>query len=71
MDRLNLPTPKRSKESEDENRFNILRGQILSGNDNKTLVKEFKTMLLKMSGDGRINKNEARELLLDLTALGY
>lgn len=71
MDRLNLPTPKRSKESEDENRFNILRGQLLSGNDNKELVKEFKTMLLKLSNEGRIGKVEARELLLDLTALGH
>jgi hypothetical protein len=71
MDRLNLPTPKRNKESEDENRFNILRGQLLSGNDNKELVKEFKTMLLKLSNEGRIGKVEARELLLDLTALGH
>ncbi len=71
MDRLNLPTPKRTKDGEEENRFEILKGQIMAGNDSKELVKEFKTMLLKFSNDGRIKKAEAREILLDLTAMGY
>jgi hypothetical protein len=71
MDRLNIPTPKRSKDGEELNKFEILKGQIIAGNDNKELVKEFKQMLLKFSNDGRIKKSEARELLLDLTALGY
>lgn len=71
MDRLQLPTPKRTKSGEEENRFEILKGQIAAGNDSKELVKEFKVMLLKFSNDGRIKKNEAREILLDLTALGY
>lgn len=70
-DRLNIPTPKLSKEGEEMNRFEILKGQIVAGNDNKELVKEFKQMLLKFSNDGRIKKNEAREILMDLTALGY
>jgi len=48
-----------------------LKGQVMAGNDSKELIKEFKTMLLKFSNDGRIKKAEAREILLDLTALGY
>jgi hypothetical protein len=71
MDRLNLPTPERSQENEEEHKFEILKGQIMSGNDNKELVKEFKNMLLKMSNTGKINKSDAREILLDLIALGY
>lgn len=70
-DRLKIPTPKRSKEDEEENRFEILKGQIVAGNDSKELVKEFKRMLVKFSNEGRINKNEAREILLDLTAAGH
>jgi hypothetical protein len=70
-DRLKLPTPKLSKDGEEENRFEILKGEICSGNDNKELIKEFKQMLIKFSNDGRIKKNEAREILLDLTSLGY
>ncbi len=71
MDRLNLPTPKRTKDGEEENRFEILKGQISAGNDSKELIKEFKVMLVKFSNDGRIKKNEAREILLDLAAMGY
>lgn len=71
MDRLKLPTPKRTKEGEETNRFEILKGQIISGNDNKELIKEFKQMLLKLSDEGRIKKAEAREILLDLVALGH
>jgi hypothetical protein len=71
MDRLKLPTPKRTKEGEETNRFEILKGQLMSGNDNKELVKEFKQMLLKLSDEGRIKKSEAREILLDLVALGH
>ena len=71
MDRINLPTPKLSKDGEESNKFEILRGQIMAGNDNKDLVKEFKTMLVKFSNDGRVKKTEAREILLDLAALGY
>jgi hypothetical protein len=71
MDRLKLPTPKRTKEGEETNRFEILKGQIVSGNDNKELIKEFKQMLVKLSDEGRIKKSEAREILLDLVALGH
>ena len=70
-DRLKLKTPKRSKDGEEQNRFEILKGQIIAGNDNKDLVKEFKQMLLRFSNDGRIKKSEAREILLDLVALGH
>lgn len=71
MDRLKLPTPKRTKDDEEENRFEILRGQISAGNDNKEMVKEFKTLLVKFSNDGRIKKADAREILLDLASMGH
>lgn len=70
-DRIHLPTPKRSKDGEEENRFEILKGQIIAGNDNKDLIKEFKKMLVKFSDDGRIKKAEAREILMDLAAMGH
>jgi hypothetical protein len=70
-ERLNIPTPKLSKDGEEMNRFEILKGQIIAGNDNREMVKEFKTMLLKLSNEGRVKKAEAREILMDLTAMGY
>ncbi len=70
-DRLNIPTPKLCKDGEEQNRFEILKGEIQAGNDNREMVKEFKHLLVRFSNDGRIKKNEAREILLDLTSLGY
>lgn len=70
-DRLHLPTPKRTKDGEEENRFEILKGEIMAGNDGTDVVKEFKKLLLKFSNDGRIKKTEAREILLDLTSMGH
>ena len=71
MDRLDIPTPKMTKDGEEEYRFDVLKGQIMAGNDSKELVKEFKQLLLKFSNDGRIKKSDAREILLDLVSMGY
>jgi hypothetical protein len=56
---------------EDLNKFEIMKGEILSGNDSKELVKEFKVLIIKLSNAGRLPKGQARELLMDLTAMGY
>jgi hypothetical protein len=71
MDRLRLPTPKRTKDDEEEHRFEILKGMVIAGNDNKEMIKEFKTLLVKFSNEGRIKKTEAREILLDLASMGH
>lgn len=71
MDRLDIPTPKMTKDGEEEYRFEVLKGQIMAGNDSKELVKEFKQLLLRFSNDGRLKKSEAREILLDLVSMGY
>jgi hypothetical protein len=52
-------------------RFEILKGQILAGNDSKELVKEFKVAMLKFVKEGRIPKREANEILYELMALGF
>jgi hypothetical protein len=48
-----------------------MKGEILSGNDSKELVKKFKLMILKLSRNGMLPKNESNELLETLVNLGY
>lgn len=55
----------------EEDRFNILRGQIIAGNDSPVIAKEFKIILLKMLNSGRIPKRQANEILQELLILGY
>jgi len=69
-DRLNIPSPKLSKENQTLNRFEILKGQIIAGNDGTEVVKEFKTLLVKLSDEGVLKKSEARDILMTLASMG-
>jgi len=64
--------PKMKGEGEqEEDRFNILRGEIIAGNDSPKIAKEFKVMLMKFVAEGRIPKRQANEILHELLALGH
>lgn len=66
-----LPAPNKTKEESEMNRFQILKGQITSGNDNKELIKEFKVMLLKFIHNGKVPKGQGMEIIFDLMAMGH
>ena len=66
-----LPSPDKTKEESEMNRFQILKGQITSGNDNKELIKEFKVMLLKFIHSGKVPKGQGMEIIFDLMAMGH
>jgi hypothetical protein len=71
---IDNPIPKpmmKSKDKTELDRFDVLRGEILSGNDNKTLVREFKVLMLKLLHDGRLPKREVHEILVELSAMGF
>jgi len=69
--RLLVPTPNKSKEEQDFNRLQILSGEITAGNNNPQIVKELKTVLLRLKNCGRIPKKHAHEIMEDLLSLGY
>jgi hypothetical protein len=69
-DKIKVPNPDKSKEEAEMDRFNILKGQIIAGNDGKEVVKEFKQMLIKFSNSGRLPKRETNEILAELLMLG-
>lgn len=70
-DRLSLPTPDKDNEDREINRFLILKGQIESGNNNPSLIKEFKVLLMKMMKEKKIPKREAMEVLEFIISLGF
>jgi len=69
-DKIKIPSPAKSKLQKETDRFEILKGQILSGNDSKELLKEFKLLLLKLTKEKRIPKAECNEILYELMAVG-
>lgn len=66
-----LPSPDKTKEESEMNRFQILKGQIQAGNDNADLIKEFKCMLMRFISGGKIPRGQGMEIVCDLMALGY
>lgn len=70
-DRLILPAPKKSDTDKEIDEFEIMKGEIMSGNDNKDLVKKFKRTLLKLSNKGVIPKGQVKDLLLELSEMGF
>jgi len=69
-DALNIPTPSKSKEEQDMHDFEVMKGEIMSGNDNSGLIKKFKILLMRFHKQGRIPKNEYHEIMEDLMTLG-
>ena len=71
VENANIPEPNKELIDKDLNRFDILRGEIVAGNDSKELIKEFKTLVLRFANSDRIPRRQANEILMELTALGH
>jgi hypothetical protein len=71
QDRLSVPAPSKDQEEKDFHQFEVMKGEIMSGNDSKELVKNFKVLLLKLSKQNVLPKTEVNELMTDLLSLGY
>jgi len=70
-DKLDIPAPKMEENEKDVRRFEILKGQIMAGQDNREMIKEFKLLLLKLSKKGLIPKGQVKDLLVDLASMGF
>lgn len=70
-DRLSVPAPSKDSIEKDFHEFEKMKGEILSGNDSKELVKKFKGLIMKLSRNGYLPKAEVSELLELLTSLSY
>jgi hypothetical protein len=66
LDKLNVPTPNKDEEEKMTNRYEILRGQLVAGNDNRELIKEFKKLILDMSDKQLLPRRQVSEILIDI-----
>jgi len=66
-----VPNPQKEDEDKDINRFHILKGEIIAGNDSTPLAREFKGLLIKLMRQGRIPRREGNEILEELLHLGH
>jgi hypothetical protein len=71
QDRLSVPAPSKDQQEKDFHNFEVMKGEILAGNDSKELVKKFKVLTMKLTRQNLLPKNEVMDLFQDLISLGY
>tara|TARA_R110001632_G_scaffold201830_1_gene324787 strand:- start:1847 stop:2365 length:519 start_codon:yes stop_codon:yes gene_type:complete len=68
-DRLKIPNTKRSRLERDLHKFNVLRGSIIAGGDNVSMLKDFRRLLLHLTNENYISKKECNEVLMEMLKL--
>lgn len=58
-----------TKRQQDIHRFKVLKGQILAGNNNKKIVVELKSLVLKLNKLGQISNKQATQVLQELNTI--
>lgn len=71
IDRINIPAPSKDDDEKDIHNFEVMKGEILSGNDSQELIKKFKLLIVKMINKGLLPKTQAKDILMNLATLGY
>ena len=66
IETLKLKTTTGKDEKTEADRFNLLRGEYLAGNNAPTLIKELRGFVLKFMDDGRIKRKDGMSLLAEL-----
>lgn len=69
-EKVSIPKGNMDKEEQELHKFTILKGEIMAGNNNRQLLKEFKTMLMKFVGEGKVPRRQANEILAELAKEG-
>ena len=70
-DKINIPTPSKDEEEKDVHLFNVMKGEILAGNNSRELISKFKVLLNKLSKNNVLPKSQVREILEELLEQGF
>jgi len=71
VDKFSIPAPNKDQYEKDIHEFEVLKGEIMAGNDSKELIKKFKLHLMKLSKMGSLPKREVSEVMEELLQMGY
>jgi hypothetical protein len=71
IDKLNIPSPDKDAEEKEYHIFEVMKGEIMAGNDSKELIKKFKLLLIKLAKSNKLPKGQVNEIMNELLQLGY
>jgi hypothetical protein len=64
---LKLKKTLTDEDIKDNERFAILKGEYLAGNNSQTLLKELRKLVVKFMNTGKITKTDGTNLLIELS----
>ena len=67
---ISVPKPDLSKDEQDLHRFQVLKGEVMSGQNSSAVVKELKHLIVRLLSAGKLPKRQASECLVELASLG-
>jgi len=70
-DKLRISAPSKTEQDKDLDRFEILRGQIIAGNDSMELIKEFKKIVVTLADRKMLPKGQAKDILIEFASKGF
>ena len=56
-----------NNDKDDMERFEMLKGQYLAGNNNVSVIRELRRFVVKFLSEGKLKRNQALDLLLELS----
>jgi hypothetical protein len=71
IDPSSVPEAKKDNKEKLKHQFEKMKGEIVAGNDNPQLIKEFKLALLQMKQNKMLPTGQVNEILLELATLGH
>jgi hypothetical protein len=71
IDPSSVPEAKKDDKEKLKHQFEKMKGEIVAGNDNPQMIKEFKLALLKMKQNKMLPTGQVNEILLELATLGH
>lgn len=68
-DKLSVPTPKKDDAEKLINKYEIYRGMLIAGQDNKQMVEDFKKLLVELCDKKLLPRRQVSDILIDLARL--
>ncbi len=65
-DKLAVPAPKKDTDEQLINKFEVYRGQLCAGQDNKEMIEEFKKLLVVLCDKKLLPRRQVSDILIDL-----
>jgi hypothetical protein len=69
LEEFKLKRDPSDREKQDSDRFNLLRGEIMAGNNSDKVIKELRGLIVRFMNEDRITKKEGTSMLMELSAL--